>query len=90
LVVGQDYTIADVGTTDFTKVGASSNTVGVEFRATGSGIGTGYASGNTTTRIAVLFFNRGATAANPGPPLPSEYVRVSVQAGPGQTVGFVG
>jgi len=42
-VVGQSYTIFVVGTTDFTAIGALSNTVGVTFTATGSGTGTGKA-----------------------------------------------
>lgn len=40
-VVGTKYTIVFLGTTDFTLIGASSNTVGVEFIATGVGTGTG-------------------------------------------------
>lgn len=42
-VVGQVYTISSVGTTNFTLIGASSNTVGVVFTATGVGAGTGQA-----------------------------------------------
>ena len=42
-VSGATYTILTVGTTDFTAIGASSNTVGVEFIATGAGSGTGTA-----------------------------------------------
>jgi hypothetical protein len=42
-VVGTSYTILTVGTTDFTLIGASSNTVGVFFKATGVGSGTGTA-----------------------------------------------
>ena len=37
------YTIASVGTTNFTAYGAGSNTVGTVFKATGSGTGTGTA-----------------------------------------------
>lgn len=40
-VVGQYYTIREVGTTDFTAIGAVANTVGVLFQATGVGSGTG-------------------------------------------------
>lgn len=43
-VVGIEYTIVSIGTTDFTTIGASSNTVGVEFKATGVGSGTGTAT----------------------------------------------
>jgi hypothetical protein len=38
---GLSYTIVSVGTTNFTAIGASSNTVGVTFVATGVGTGTG-------------------------------------------------
>ena len=52
-VVGNAYTIAVVGTTSFTSIGASANTVGVTFVATGVGSGTGtaysyYVGGNAT------------------------------------------
>ena len=43
-VIGTWYTILTVGTTNFTLIGASSNTVGVIFQATGVGTGTGTAS----------------------------------------------
>jgi hypothetical protein len=43
-VKGQSYTIATVGTTDFTAIGASANTVGTTFVATGVGTGTGTAT----------------------------------------------
>lgn len=42
-VVGVQYKITSVGTTDFTLIGASENTVGIEFTATGVGTGTGTA-----------------------------------------------
>jgi len=42
-LVGTTYQIQSVGTTDFTLIGASSNTVGVIFTATGAGSGTGTA-----------------------------------------------
>jgi len=40
-VVGTRYEIKTVGTTDFTLIGAASNTVGLCFTATGSGTGSG-------------------------------------------------
>ncbi len=46
-VVGRAYTITSVGTTDFTAIGASENTVGTVFTATGVGAGTGKASSTT-------------------------------------------
>lgn len=44
LVVGSKYRIITVGTTDFTLVGAASNTVGVVFTATNVGLGSGTVS----------------------------------------------
>jgi hypothetical protein len=46
-VVGTLYRIATVGTTDFTAIGAASNTVGVDFTSTGAGTGTGTATPKT-------------------------------------------
>jgi hypothetical protein len=43
-VVGQTYTIASVGTTNFVSIGASASTVGIVFTATGVGSGTGTAT----------------------------------------------
>lgn len=43
-IVGQTYVIETVGTTDFTLIGAASNTVGELFVATGPGTGTGTAT----------------------------------------------
>lgn len=48
-VIGHNYQIVTVGTTDFTLIGAASNTVGVQFTATGVGSGTGTAA--TTAEI---------------------------------------
>ena len=41
--VGEEYTIRTVGSTNFTVIGAASNTVGVTFTATGVGSGSGTA-----------------------------------------------
>lgn len=43
-VTGHYYRIVTVGTTSFTSIGASANTVGVDFTATGAGSGTGTAT----------------------------------------------
>jgi microcystin-dependent protein len=51
-VVGQTYTIVSIGTTNFTLIGATSNSLGVSFVATGAGFGTGVAS--TTSGITGL------------------------------------
>jgi len=50
-IVGDDYEIKTVGTTDFTLIGAASNTIGVVFTATGVGSGTGDAY-QLTARIS--------------------------------------
>jgi Putative phage tail protein len=42
-VTGTSYTIQFIGTTDFVAIGASANTIGVTFTATGAGSGTGLA-----------------------------------------------
>lgn len=42
-VVGKIYRIVSIGTTDFTLIGAASNTIGTHFVATGAGTGTGTA-----------------------------------------------
>lgn len=44
LVATNTYIITSIGTTDFTLVGAASNTVGLAFTATGAGTGSGTAS----------------------------------------------
>jgi hypothetical protein len=43
-VVGKEYEIYGIGSTDFTLIGAASNTVGLKFTATGVGSGTGTAT----------------------------------------------
>ena len=53
-VIGKAYTITFVGDTDFTLIGASSNTLGVCFTATGVGGGTtGTAASNNVVREVV-------------------------------------
>ena len=42
-VVGTEYEILSIGSTDFTLIGAAANTVGLRFTATGVGAGTGTA-----------------------------------------------
>lgn len=59
--VGRTYVIVSVGTTDFTLIGASANTVGVVFVATGVGTGTGTAStGNISTSVTLNINSIGA------------------------------
>jgi len=45
-LIGYDYYIVTIGTTNFTLIGAASNTVGELFTASGVGTGTGTASAN--------------------------------------------
>lgn len=52
LVAGTTYTIKKVGTTDWTSVGASSNTYGITFVATGVAGGDGYATQSLVYRFA--------------------------------------
>ena len=57
--VNKQYKIASIGTTDFTAIGASANTVGILFTATGAGSGSGTAEttqalvGETTVTITI-------------------------------------
>lgn len=46
-IPGRTYTILQVGNTNFISIGASSNTVGTTFIATGPGVGTGVAHEST-------------------------------------------
>jgi microcystin-dependent protein len=48
-IIGTTYTIATIGTTDFTKIGAASNTVGLGFVATNSGSAAGPLDGGIPT-----------------------------------------
>jgi hypothetical protein len=52
-VVGRAYTISTVGTTNFTLIGASANTIGITFIATGVGTGDGDATLTTLTVTGV-------------------------------------
>lgn len=51
--VGRGYTITTLGTTNFTAIGASSNTIGTSFVATGVGAGTGTAIYQLVTAVAL-------------------------------------
>ncbi len=60
-VTGTTYTIISVGSTDFTAIGASANTVGVVFTATGAGSGTGVAAKDPISHAANSIESTGAT-----------------------------
>lgn len=61
-VTGVRYVITTVGTTNFTLIGAASNTVGLEFTATGAGTGTGTA----VTNISAAEVDTSATTISGG------------------------
>lgn len=52
-IIGNTYKITSIGTTDFTVIGASSNTVGEIFEATGVGTGTGTAENHREYNLIV-------------------------------------
>jgi hypothetical protein len=62
-VVGVQYTILTVGTTDFTLIGAASNTVGVVFIASGVGTGDGTATTNVWDSSLLPSITRGTSQA---------------------------
>jgi hypothetical protein len=69
ILAARSYTIQFVGTTDFTLIGASSNTVGTLFIATGPGSGTGtaaYNSGNNTAIGSTALFSNTGGGGNTG------------------------
>ena len=55
--VGSSYTITYVGTTNFVAIGASGNTVGVTFTASGIGSGTGTATTTTSYTVNSTTYN---------------------------------
>jgi hypothetical protein len=59
------YTIATVGTTDYTSIGASANSVGATFIATGIGSGTGTANFNTNDISIVVTGISGSSPTGP-------------------------
>lgn len=56
-IVGFSYTVLTLGTTDFTLVGASSNTIGLTFTATDVGTGTGTVSYVAPDRTLLVISN---------------------------------
>lgn len=61
LVASTVYVIKTVGTTDFTAIGAASNTVGVIFTATGAGTGTGDAYEYSAVASFTVVYNSDRT-----------------------------
>ena len=73
-VIGNSYSITFVGTTDFTLIGASANTVGVAFIATGTGSGTGTAKANTVFATQFQLANNVQVTLTTTGTLPAPYV----------------
>ena len=65
-VIGKSYIIVSLGNTDFTAVGASSNTVGTPFIAINAGVGTGSVDPNTGTGIVDPSAGTGIADPNSG------------------------
>ncbi len=57
--IGTSYTIASVGSTDFTLIGAAANTVGEVFTATGVGAGDGTATPNNINNNTAIGYDSG-------------------------------
>jgi hypothetical protein len=64
-VIGEGYNIVSIGSTDFTAIGASANTTGIYFVATGAGSGTGTANWVTNDAYSASTF---AALTTPGSP----------------------
>jgi hypothetical protein len=67
--IGTTYVITSIGSTNFTLIGAASNTVGITFTATGAGTGTGTANivaGDNITVQTMMY------QYDPADPVPSE------------------
>ena len=62
-VIGVQYTIVTVGTTDFTLIGAANNVVGTIFTATGPGTGTGTAQFDGVSLLLTEMANYGVITA---------------------------
>lgn len=60
-VIGNTYQIVSVGTTDFTLIGATANTIGLFFKATGVGSGTGTAITTLASITPTHFLNQKRT-----------------------------
>lgn len=70
-VVGTSYAITTVGTTDFVALGATASTVGVIFKATGVGAGTGTATvSNLTTESRYYAYTYVSDKGEEGAPSP--------------------
>jgi type IV pilus assembly protein PilY1 len=83
-LIGTQYTITTVNDTDFTLIGATSNTVGVQFTATGVGGGTGIAQ---TYKPVTNYLNYTAYSINT---VSGTYPKVAARTDCSGTVGATG
>lgn len=65
-IVGRTYTILEIGTTNWTAIGASAGTIGTRFVATGAGSGTGTATPTASAMVAVAQNGTNAYSHNAG------------------------
>lgn len=77
LIVGEWYQIVTVGTTNYTLIGAASNAVGVSFKATGVGTG----SGTVVIESSSMEYDTTSTAVSGGILIDSEYLSTSRNSG---------
>jgi len=88
-VTGTVFRILTVGTTDFTLIGAASDTVGVCFKATGAGTGTGTATASGTITYYgtddTAYYASGISLAKEDQYEPKVYLR-NGQSWPGTTL----
>jgi hypothetical protein len=92
-IVGTTYTITDLGTTDFTLVGATNNILGLSFIATGPGSGTGTAVNSTYALIEIIdgdLLSLTTIGDNFGYSVATDYYGQTVTIGaPGQTINSI-
>ena len=79
-VTGTSYTIMTLGSTDFTLIGAATNTVGVTFTATGVGSGSGNAQASVTN-----YANYTGYTINSAGPFPKVAARIDCSGAIGAT-----
>jgi hypothetical protein len=78
-VVGTQYTITSVGTTNFVSIGASASTVGIVFIATGVGAGTGTATSTGNVCVTGVNLSANSSLSNAAANLQTAF-RLSVDA----------
>lgn len=77
-IAGSVYTITEVGSTNFTSIGASSNTIGTVFIATNVGSGTGKAI--ITSRLTTVGGTYGSFTATAGGGFTASNITITINA----------